>query len=275
MKNEPLIISLSEIQESDSNLVGGKGMNLAKMVLAGQSVPDGFVITAQTTVEDIQACEAQIVEYFDRLGSEYVAVRSSATTEDSNQDSFAGQFETYLNVTRDALLASILKCKSSKNTKTVEEYAASRDIATNDIQVAVVVQKMIDAETAGVCFTVNPVTKDTNQAVVEAVYGLGELLVSGEATPDTYVFDKNEMKVVDKNIEEQTYKIIRQDGQTTKVPVPDKEQSLQKLSDVQIEEVVQKSVALEQTYEKPLDIEFAFADEQLHFLQARPITTIL
>jgi len=132
----------------------------------------------------------EILKEFDKLGANKVAVRSSATAEDSKIDAWAGQLESYLNTSRKDLLKNIQKCWASLYTPRALFYRVERGMDRKIVSVAVVVQKMIQSESAGVCFTVHPVTQDKNQMIIEAVKGLGEKLVSGQVTPDSYVMKK-------------------------------------------------------------------------------------
>jgi len=153
--------------------------------------------------------EEEILKEFDKLRTKYVAVRSSATAEDSKIDSWAGELETYLNTTKENLIENIKKCWSSLYTPRAIFYRFQRKLNHTPVSVAVVVQKMVQSDVSGVCFTVHPVTKDKNQMVIEAVWGLGEILVSGQITPDTYVIEKDTLNILDKNINLQEKMIVR------------------------------------------------------------------
>ncbi|MBI2426313.1 MAG: hypothetical protein HYV34_00540 [Candidatus Kerfeldbacteria bacterium] len=153
--------------------------------------------------------EKELLAEFTRLKSPYVAVRSSATAEDSDVASWAGELDTFLYVTKDKLLDAVKECWMSLFTPRAIVYRFEKNLHDADVHVAVVVQKMVNSEIAGVCFTVHPVTKDPNQMVIEAAYGLGEALVSGMVTPDTYVVDKEDDLLLDVNIGEQQQMILQ------------------------------------------------------------------
>jgi len=143
------------------------------------------------------------------------------------------------------------------------------------VAVAVVVQKMIQSEISGICFTVHPVIQDRNQMVVEAGYGLGEAIVGGKITPDTYIISKKDWVIIDTNISEQEMMIIRQGNGIKETRVPKFKQSKQKLSDKKIIELAKLCQKIEEHYKKPQDIEFAIERNKLYITQSRPITTLI
>src|SRR3989338_8531536 len=145
----------------------------------------------------------EVEKNFKGLGSRYVAVRSSATAEDSASAAWAGQLESYLNTTEEMLLENIKKCWASLFTPRAIFYRFEKELHKQKISVAVVVQKMVDSEISGIAFSVHPVTQVDNQIIIEAGYGLGEAIVSGQITPDSYVVEKNEEIILDINVVEQ------------------------------------------------------------------------
>ena len=218
--------------------------------------------------------ENSIFDAFDKLNSEYVAVRSSATAEDSATDSWAGQLDTFLNVIEEDLLENIKNCWMSLFSERALFYRVEKKMSKHKISVAVVVQKMIESEVSGVCFTVHPVSKDENQLIIEAGFGLGEAIVSGFITPDSYVVDKKNLKIIDKNISNQDEMIVRsKNGKGTEV-VSVKNTDSQKLSDNDIIELSELCIKIEKHYKMPQDIEWAFKDGKFYILQSRPITTL-
>src|SRR3989344_7238638 len=131
--------------------------------------------------------QKEILTEFKKLKVKFVAVRSSATAEDSSQASWAGELETYLNTTEKNLLGNVKKCWSSLFTPRAIFYRFEKGMRNSKVSVAVVIQQMVASEISGICFTVHPVTKDKNQLIIEAGFGLGEAIVSGQITPDSYV----------------------------------------------------------------------------------------
>lgn len=133
---------------------------------------------------------------------------------------------------------------------------------------------MIQSEVSGICFTVHPVTKDKNQMVIEAGWGLGEAIVGGKITPDTYVIDKKSWTILDKNISGQEIMIVRNDNGTKEAEVPKAKQAKQKLPDKQILKLAQICQKIEAHYKKPQDIEWALEKGKFYITQSRPITTL-
>jgi len=170
--------------KKDIAILGGKGASLVKMTKAGIPVPPFFIIPAGALNKK------EITAEFKKLKTKYVAVRSSATAEDSLSASWAGQLESYLNVTEKNLLESIEKCRASINSPRAVSYRAQKKLNKKKISVAVVVQKMIKSKKAGIAFSVHPVTQDRNQLIIEAAHGLGEAVVGGKITPKTYIINK-------------------------------------------------------------------------------------
>lgn len=268
----------NEISKTDVGLVGGKGGSLGEMTQAGIPVPPGFVVTTEVyqqyhdmgLPEDLQQ---QILQLFDELKLGRVAVRSSAIAEDSADTSWAGQFETILNVDRDGLFESIYACWKSANSEIVKGYAEDNQVSEDKLALAVVVQKMINSEVSGVAFCKNPVTGDDNEIMIEACYGLGEMLVQGMVTPDNYIINKADLTIKNKHISTQEKKMVNTDNGTEERYINSEDQELQKLSDDYLKELAKLIVKVEQHFGSPQDIEWAFADNILYILQSRPITT--
>lgn len=217
----------------------------------------------------------EILHAFDRLGARYVAVRSSATAEDTKIDSWAGELETYLNTTKEDLLENIKRCWASLYTPRAIFYRFGRKLDHKPILVAVVVQKMIQSETSGVCFTVHPVTKDKDQMLIEACWGLGESLVAGQCTPDSYVITKKSFRILDVNNNLQERMIVSGGEKTQAVPVPKFKREKQKLSGGQIGELAKLCIEIEDHFKAPQDVEWALdRDNKFWILQSRPITTL-
>ncbi len=219
--------------------------------------------------------EKIILAEFKKLKVKFVAVRSSATAEDSKSASWAGELETYLFVDQKNLIKTVKKCWSSLFTPRAIFYRFEKKLNKKYISVAVVIQQMVDSEIAGVCFTVHPVTKDKNQMVIEAGYGLGEAIVGGQVTPDTYVIDKQDDYIVDIAVSEQTKKMVRKkDSGVKTIPVKKSNQGKQKLTGQQIIELAQICRKIERHYKSPQDIEWAYAKGKFYITQSRPITTL-
>ena len=204
-----------------------------------------------------------------------VAVRSSATAEDLPTASFAGQQDTFLNVTDpDDLIDKVKKCWSSLFTPRAISYRTTKGFEHAKIKLAVVVQKMVNSDVAGIMFTVDP-NSELPHIIVEAGYGLGEAIVGGKVTPDTYVVDKFHTKIINKRIAKQTWKLVRgKTGDTVKEDVAEKLREAQKLTDEQILEIADVGNQIELHYNKPMDIEWCLENGEFFVVQARPVTTL-
>jgi pyruvate,water dikinase len=218
--------------------------------------------------------QKEVLDSFKKLGTKFVAVRSSATAEDSSVASWAGELETYLNVTEKNVINSVKKCWSSLFTPRAIFYRFEKKMHKQKVSVAVVVQKMVQSEISGISFTVHPVTKDKNQMVVEAGFGLGEAIVGGMITPDTYVIHKNNFSILDINVSEQTFAIVKTAKGNINKKLSKAVGGKQKLTGKQIVEIAEICKNIEKHYGKPQDIEWAFEKGKFYITQSRPITTL-
>lgn len=222
----------------------------------------------------------EIAGAYGRLGRDRsglpVAVRSSATAEDLADASFAGQQDTYLGVTGAAAVVDRVRdCWASLFTARAVLYRRQKGFDHLDAAVAVVVQELVDAEKAGVMFTTHPVTGDAGTVVIEAVWGLGEALVSGEATPDNYTAEKAGGRVTDRFVFAQESMIVRDAaGGTRPVPVPPDRRKVPVLTDDEIAALAAVGRQLEAFFGGPQDVEWAVAEGRFYLLQSRPITTL-
>lgn len=216
----------------------------------------------------------EIQANFKKLKTKFVAVRSSATAEDSKTASWAGELETYLNVTEKDVVKQVLKCWSSLFTPRAIFYRFEKNLHKQKVSVAVVVQKMVQSEISGITFTVHPVTKDKNQMVLEAAFGLGEAIVGGMVTPDTYIVHKNDFSILDINISEQTFGIFKTPSGNKNKKLSKTAGGKQKLTGKQIVELAKICKKIENHYKHPQDIEWAFEKDKFYITQSRPITTL-
>ena len=214
------------------------------------------------------------------LKDTFVAVRSSATAEDLPDASFAGQQETYLNVKgADDLIDKVRKCWSSLFTPRAIFYRNEKGFPHEKVFISVGVQKMVNSRAAGVMFTINPVTGNRDEIVIEGNFGLGETVVSGAVNPDDFVVDKNSMLIKERRISRKTVKYIRdpKTGKTVHLDIPEAEQKTVCISDQEINKLAELAKRIEKHYGKPMDIEWAI-DQDLSFpenmmlVQARPET---
>lgn len=244
----PAVVPLTEIDPASRTEVGGKAAGLAELIHAGERVPEGFCITTEAG-ELAGDLRRQIVEAYERLGSGAVAVavRSSATAEDLPHASFAGQHETVLNVRgADALIDAVRRCRESLGSERAVAYREAGGFGDAPVRMAVVVQRMVDPAAAGVLFTANPITGTRTEMVVDAVAGLGDVVVDGSVVADHYVLTD------------------RPDGHADGCLDPARLAQLREAG-----ERVQRRAG------SPQDIEFAFdRDGTLWLLQSRAITTL-
>ena len=204
-----------------------------------------------------------------------VAVRSSATAEDLADASFAGQQDTYLNVRgEEAVLGAIKSCFGSLWSERAIDYRARQKLEPMSARLAVVVQQMVFADAAGVAFTVNPISGDSNHLVIDAAWGLGEALVSGLVTPDHILIDKRTNKILSLTVAEKTTMIVSTPEGTAERSVPRGQSRARVLSDSQIDGLTNLGKQIESVYGRPQDLEWCLADGQIYILQARPITTL-
>ena len=242
-----------DILKYDVKEVGGKGASLGEMFNGGISVPPGFVITTYAYNKPLTTrIENEIFNAFEKLKTKKVAVRSSAIAEDSKISSWAGQLESYLNVTRENLIENIRKCWNSIKSERVLAYAYSKNLSKDQLTVAVVVQKMVNSQVSGVTFTANPITNNLSEIMIESGFGLGELVVGGMITPDNFTVDIKTLKIKSKTIQKKP-----------------------SLSDKQIKELTNLCLEIQKLFGSPQDIEWAMSKGKFYILQSRPITTLV
>jgi len=204
-----------------------------------------------------------------------VAVRSSATAEDLPEASFAGQQETYLNIAGEThLLKTIKRCWASLFTERAIFYRQTKKFDHFKVGLAVVVQRMIQSDKSGIAFSIDPVNIDKNKIIIEAIFGLGEYIVSGKVTPDHYEVDKKTLVITKKEIKRQTIKLVKAGIHNKEITLSKAEGYLQKLSDEEIIKVALLVRDIEKHYYFPQDIEWAIEGEKVFIVQSRPVTTI-
>ena len=305
---------LAEIGADDVERVGGKAASLGELAGAGLPVPSAFVVTAETyrsfvettgieetlfAAVDVDSDDSgalataaeraqellletefppsvreDVLAAYDEMGDADVAVRSSATAEDLPEASFAGQQDTYLNVSRVDLLERVKECWASLFTQRAIYYRNEQGFPHDAVDIAVVVQEMVDAEKSGVLFTSHPST-GAPTAIIEAAWGLGEAVVSGSVSPDNYVVDRESHEVDDVTVADKTVMCVRgDDGETIERSVPDEKREQQVLPSAEIDRLVDLGERVEAHYGTPQDVEWAIYEDDLFLLQSRPITTI-
>jgi pyruvate,water dikinase len=263
------LLTFDQIAPDDSALVGGKALSLASLAAAGLPVPPGFCLT---TVAQRHRLDPDLVAAVARAYAELggpVAVRSSATAEDGAVTSFAGQQETVLGVTGlDRLLEAIERCWASLDSDRAVAYRRQQGVRDDGLAMAVVVQKLVPAEVAGVLFTRDPLDPNSEQMLVEASWGLGEGVVSGRVTPDRFHLDSHTGKVLDRHVATKT--LMR--GAAGEEAVPPEKQTIACLDDAQLSQLAELGRRVEAHHGEPRDVEWALADGRFWLLQSRPIT---
>ena len=315
------LVWFDEVDKNDLLLVGGKGANLGELTKAGIPVPPGFIVTTRSYFDFLEEAELrekiekalrplnpddssqliaiseqvkgmiaeaampeniadEIKEAYSKLGG-LVAVRSSATAEDLPEASFAGQQRTFLNINgEDDVISAVQGCWASLFEPRAIFYRHEQAIEHIDVGIAVPVQRMVQSDISGIMFTVEPVTND-EKISIEAIYGLGEAVVSGEVTPDYYLVNKDDFTIVDKLVVEQEWMLVKKaedssivDETNIRLPVPESDGEKQKLSDDEIIAMAKLGKKIEEHYGIPQDIEWAKEGEELFIVQTRPITTL-
>jgi len=259
---------LEEIKDSnDTKILQSVGARLRKMIATADMPTD-----LEKEIVDAYAALAK------KVGEKapFVAVRSSATAEDLPDASFAGQQETYLNVhTPKEVVEKVKECYSSLFTDRAIFYRIQKGFDHMSIALSAAIQLMAYSKSSGVTFTLDVSNGDRSVVLIEAGYGLGEFVVQGTITPDEYIIRKSDLNIVKKNVPKKTVQLIRiPSGGTEKRSVPSNLQDKQVLTDEQIIELTKYSIAIEQHYKKPMDIEWALDERtnKLVILQARPET---
>jgi rifampicin phosphotransferase len=269
----------------DPQLVGGKAAQLSRLA-TDFDVPPGFCVPAplldglDATADVLPAalCDAIAAAYHalaERSGmaDPPVAVRSSAIDEDGAQASFAGLHTTLLHIVgADAIADAVARCRRSAWSTQATAYRQRHGLDVGAPRVAVLVQQLVAADAAAVAFSIDPVSGDPDRIVVNATWGLGESLVGGHVTPDSYALRKADAQIVARQIADKARMYVPAAGGTQLVAVPDERRRLPALSDAQVAEVAHLAHTLEQRLGWPVDIECAYAGARLALLQCRPVT---
>ncbi|MEV4897158.1 PEP/pyruvate-binding domain-containing protein [Nonomuraea sp. NPDC055795] len=266
------VAPLRDFGRADLDRAGGKGANLGELIRLGLPVPDGFVVTTAAGAEMSGGLRREIAAAYAALGGGPVAVRSSATAEDLPGAAFAGQQDTFLNVIgEDPLLDAVRRCWASLFTERAVAYRARLGIPDADVRIAVVVQSMVEAESAGVMFTADPVTGERATLVVDASSGLGEAVVSGRVTPDHYVLDRAGRLTAFRAGRREVVIRGTAGGGTTETR---EEGRAERLPETALRELAELGVRVAGHFGRPMDLEWAYADGRVSLLQARPMTAL-
>jgi len=276
------LLWLGDPKSFDASLVGGKAANLSRLARQYFHVPDGFSIPVTVmdaahpldlrgeitqAVSDLMACH--------KLPELVVAVRSSAVDEDGSAASFAGQHDTYLNIVgADAILQAVTNCWESAHSERALEYRRQQGLLLERPQLAVFVQQLVSADVAAVAFSANPVTGDRAEIMINASWGLGESIVGGTVTPDTFILRKTDWAITGRTIADKRYMTVKTPGGTREVEVPRFMRQAACLDEEQLVEIARLVLSLESAMGHAVDVECAYAGGELFLLQCRPITTL-
>ncbi len=271
------LLTFDQIRPDDVETVGGKGLSLGLMATAGLPVPPGFCVTSEAfrrwrgqALTNHHELGQQIQSAYRELGAGLVAVRSSATAEDGAVTSFAGQQETFLGVSGEsAVCDAVGRCWESLDSERATAYRRHQGVGDAGVAMAVVVQRLVAAEVAGVLFTRDPMDPDGDRMLIEASWGLGESVVSGRVTPDRFAVDRQTGRVIDRHVSVKTVQVTA----AGTCPVPADKQAVACLDDNQLLQLAELGRRVEAFYGSARDVEWAWADGRFWLLQARPITT--
>lgn len=276
------LLWLGDPKSFDVALVGGKAANLSRLARMYHRVPDGFSLPVTVMDEahpldlrnEITAAISDLMDCHS-LPDFIAAVRSSAVDEDGATASFAGQHETYLNIVgADAIIQAVTRCWESARSEHALDYRRQQGLSVEHPRIAVLVQQLIAADVAAVVFSANPITGNRSEVVINASWGLGESIVGGTVTPDTFVVRKSDLAIVQHVIADKQRMTVSAPGGTHEVEVPRFLRNEASLNDEQVLEMAKLALNLEVTMEWPVDVECAFAEGKLYLLQCRPITTL-
>ena len=314
-RTQRTVVTLGDVTREDVALAGGKGANLGELLRAGFEVPEGFVVTAGAYLDAMDAggvreelrehaaravdapdpaasaaemqdlvrkagipnaLRREIVDAYRQLGHHVsVAVRSSATSEDSATSSFAGMNETFTNVAgAEELVQRVVDCWASLFGARACTYRSSQGISAEPA-LAVVVQRMVASERSGVMFSVDPATGDRSRVVIEGAFGLGEVVVGGEVEPDTYVLAKDGPTLVSTRIGSKAFRVVRgADGHDQRIKNDSQTAKRAVLTENDALELARLASRVEEHYGAPQDMEWAIEGDAVYLVQSRPITTL-
>jgi len=276
------LLWLGDPKSFDAGLVGGKAANLSRLARMYHRVPDGFSLPVTVmgeahphdlqdeitaAISDLMACH--------RLDNFIAAVRSSAVDEDGATASFAGQHETYLNIAgAEAIIQAVTRCWESARSERALEYRRQQGLSVKRPQIAVFVQQLVVSDVSAVAFSANPVTRSRDEIIINASWGLGESIVGGTVTPDTFIVRKSDLEIIQRMIADKQHMTVSAPHGTHEVEVPRFLRTETCLTDEQVVEMAKLALTLEITMEHPVDVECAYAGGKLYLLQCRPITTL-
>jgi len=237
---------IDELDPKEGNIWGNKAIGLSILYKHKFKIPYAFVISHHCNLE---TAKTDILKACDNIGGNLFAIRSSANVEDSTNHSFAGMFKTFLNVKRNEILKYIQKLMSTRDLNKIKEYCKKKGINKSDIKISVIVQKMITPDFSGVCFSMNPIN-NTQEIIVEITKKHINGVVSGKTTPNRYIVSYKG------SVKEKSEKI-----------------RTEKMKD-KIHLIAKDAIRIQNIFSHPMDIEFVIKQNEIYYLQTRPITTV-
>lgn len=268
-----LIYNFENAKDIGPEILGNKAFNLLKMY-PRYNIPRGLIFSSEISScldkSSIAAIESDLEKEIKKFETNYFSVRSSSTNEDSSRGSFAGQYRTYCGVSKSNILEYVRKVLNSNKSCQVESYRGAKGISREG-NMAVLVQEMIACERSGVMFTMDPVKKNKNKLIIEAIKGLGEYIVSGMVTPDHFVYDKfsREVKTIRGT---QNKMLVFQNGSIKENEVKLNEELC--LTNPHIVCLANIGCEIENIFKTPQDIEWGLVGDKVYILQSRNITNI-
>lgn len=272
---DKILAIVNSIDLENTTELETKAKEIQQLIVSAE-MPEELATEIIEAYEALGAESTEVTKLLGKAEPVFVAVRSSATTEDLTTASFAGQQETFLNIRgNEALLEAVKKCWASLFTARAIYYRSRKGFSHEKSYIAVIIQKMINSDKSGVTFTINPVTNNKNEIVIEAVFGLGEGIVSGTIEPDTYIVTKTNLELKNKRIGKKKLLFTRNfEGKTIKKEIPEKEWDKQVLNDHELKLLANYAIRIEEHYKWPQDIEWAIEKDKIYIVQSRPVTTI-
>ena len=275
---------------------GGKANSLSKLISLGYNSPKGFIVSAfflknylsKMDIEFSTTSASEILnnkipdeqyslirEKIEEYDFNYWAIRSSYSKEDGKNNAWAGQFDSFLGVSSSNINDSIRKCWASLFSDRVVSYMQLSDVTMIEPEMNVICQELINSKISGIAFSIDPVGKDASNCIIESSYGLGELIVSGSIIPDTFVVEKNNSVIVEKELNEQTQKLTLIDGKVKLTNVNRNNLKRFSLDIDQIKQITKILKDLENYFGYYVDIEWCYDEnDKFHLLQCRPITNL-
>jgi pyruvate,water dikinase len=264
---EPHIENLLTVADLHLPKVAREAVESVKPIIEAAELPPAVRDEVAAAYADLQRR---------RGGSVVTAVRSSALSEDGSTSSSAGLYDTYLNMLdENAVLDGLARCYRSLWTHRAVQYRAFKKLDSRREAMGVVIMEMVPSEVSGVAFTVNPVTGNRNEIMINASWGLGEAIVSGRVTPDSFLVRKDGLRIMSRDVYDKEMMILADPtgaSGTIELQVPPEKVHAAALNDDQVLELAGICVRIENYYGPPQDIEWAFYDDQLYILQSRPVT---